>query len=414
MTRPRVLLVKPVLPYPPEQGTKVLSFGVIESLCETFDVTVLARILDAGEAAHARALERWCTRVVTVLPRNRRSACSRVAFKIAYTLRHLATGRSMKSLYDCPGAFVSAARELAGQAFDLVIVEYWQLYPLLDVFPADRTVLLTHDVDVRVERERNRLTRGPLARAVARLRRAAEAREEIAAYRHAPRVWTLTGRDAGAVRELSGGRTEVGVMPFGIAASHFVAEPAPRTSREVLFMGAMGADFNRDALIHFVRDIYPAVATLPGVTVTVVGGALPPEVAGFADVPGVRVVGHAPDPRVHLATAACLVVPLRFGGGLRIRILEALAAGLPVVCSPVAVEGMGLEAGAHVLIARTPGEYRDHIARLVEDPASAAALAGRALARVRAAYGPETRGEGLRSWVARSIREGAERAQTGA
>lgn len=397
--KPRILLVKPVLPYPPVQGTKVLSFGIIESLAEEFDVTVLARILDPGEARYVRDLERWCSRVVGVLPGNRRSFAARGAYKLAYVARSLLTGRSLKSLYDCPGSFVNAARTLAREAFDLVIVEYWQLYPLLGVFPPERTALLTHDIDAAVNRERVRFSQGWAGRAAARRRWRLERREEARAYRSAGRVWALTGRDADAVRTMADTPVDVSVLPFGLPASSFVDARAARSSREVLFLGAMSAAFNRDAIGHFVRDIHPSLATLPDIRFSVVGGALPPEVAFFARRPGVSVIGHTTDPRGFLERAACLVVPLRFGGGLRIRILEAMAAGLPVVCSPLAVAGMGLEDGTHVLMAREAAEYRAQVARLLDDPAFALALAERARQRVWEAYGPDARGPGLRRWM---------------
>jgi glycosyltransferase involved in cell wall biosynthesis len=403
--KPRVLLVKPVLPFPPEQGTRVLSFAIVEALSEAFDVTVLARILDPGEAAHARALERWCSRVVTVLPANRSSALARVAYRLAYTARSLLTGRSLKSLYDCPGAFVARARELAREPFDLVIVEYWQLYPLLEVFPPSHTVLLTHDIDRQVNRDRTALEYGAMRRVMAAWRNRVEGREEARAYRRATRVWALTSRDADAVRSISPD-TRVEVLPFGLDAGAFAGAAAPRESREVLFMGAMGAVFNRDAIVHFARDIHPLLAGLPGVSFTIVGGALPPEAAALADAPGVTVTGHAPDPRLYLGRAACMVVPLRYGGGLRIRIIEAMAAGLPVVGSPAAVAGMDLREGDEVLVARTPEEYRLHVERILADPAWAAALAARAREAVWSRYGPRARGEGIRALAASVAREG--------
>jgi glycosyltransferase involved in cell wall biosynthesis len=391
------LLVKPVLPYPPDQGTKVVSFALIESLSTAHEVTVLARVLDRREEASARELERHCARVVTVLPRNRRDRWSRVAFKLGYALRSLVTRRSMKSLYDCPGAFVRTARALASERFDLVVVEYWQLYPMFDVFEPARTVLLTHDVDLAVNRER--LLRGArtLAWVAAARRWRAEAREEIQAYRRAACVWTLSRRDADAVRELSD--SEVDVLPFGLSASSFTPSPQARDSREVLFLGAMGAAFNRDALAYFAAEILPLLSSLEHVRFTVVGG---PRVSEFDAVAGernVELVGHQRDVRPFLERAACLLVPLRFGGGIRIRILEAMAAGLPVVCSPIAVEGMGLEAGREVLVAREPREYRAHVERLLEDRAFALELARAARDRVWEAYGPDARGPRTRALV---------------
>jgi glycosyltransferase involved in cell wall biosynthesis len=401
--RPRILLVKPVLPYPPDQGTKLVSFALIESLSSTCDVTVLCRLLDPGEQARAHELERWCARVVTVWPRNRRSAAARIGFRAAYAARSLVTGRSMKSLYDCPGSLVRAARSLASENFDLVILEYWQLHPLQRLFDPDRTVLLTHDMDRVVNRHRAALERNLLARAAALRRWKQEEREEVRAYRRARRIWALTEKDAGAARLLSRRRATVEVLPFGLPEARFAPAPAGRESREVLFLGALGAVFNRDALDHFARAIHPLLATIEGVRFTVVGGALPRSLAFFGALRNVEVAGHAPDVSPFLARAACLVVPLRFAGGLRIRIIEALAAGLPVVASPAAVEGLALEPGRHVLVATSPPEYRAHVERVLLDRTFATTLARAGQERAREVYGPGSRGAGIRACVERAL-----------
>ncbi len=397
MSRARILLVKPVLPYPPDQGTKVVSMGLIDALSPAHDVTVLARLLARDEEAHVHELEKRCARVVTVLPANRRSRLARVAYKLGYGARALVSARSLKSLYDCPGATMRAARVLAREAFDLIIVEYWQMYPLLDVFPRERTVLLTHDIDTRVYAGRAHIQRDIPTRVRAATTWRVEAGEERRAYRRAGRVWALTRQDADAVAAIAG--REAAVLPFGLSRDAFAAELAARDSREVLLLGAMTSAFNRDAMHHFVRDIHPALASIPGIRFNVVGGALPPEIAGFAREPGVEVSGHASDVSPHLARAACLVVPLRFAGGIRIRILYAMAAGLPVVCSPVAVEGMGFEPGRHVLVANTPGEYRARVRALFDDPALALRIAREARERVWEAHGPNARDAGLRAFV---------------
>jgi polysaccharide biosynthesis protein PslH len=402
--RRKVLLVKPVLPYPPDQGTRVVSTAIIEALAGSYDVTVLARVLDASEAAHVHELEKKCARVVTVFPRNRRSRAARIAYRIAYSARSIVAGRSMKSLYDCPGAFIRAARILAREHFDLVILEYWQLYPLLDVFAGKTTVLLTHDIDLVVNAQRAMLEESLFAKAAALRRWRTERREETRAYRRAKHIWTLTERDSAAARSLSGGTADVGVLPFGLREAQFAPQVGARDSREVLFMGAMSASFNRDALSYFARDIHPLLADIDGIQFTVVGGALPPSLAFFGALRHVEVTGHAPDVSPFLARCACLVVPLRYGGGLRIRIIEALAAGIPVIASPVAVAGMALEPGRHLLVASTPAEYRVHLDRLFSDRALAERLATTAQAHVRSTYGPEARSSGIRAAVEALIR----------
>ena len=303
----------------------------------------------------------------------------------------------MKSLYDCPGAFVRAARALAQEHFDLVILEYWQLSPLLDVFAGKTTVLLTHDIDLVVNAQRAMLEESLFAKAAALRRWRTERREETRAYRAAKHIWALTGRDAEAARKLSGGKAGVSVLPFGLRETQFASQVGARDSREILFMGAMGASFNRDALSYFAHDIHPLLADIDGIHFTVVGGALPPSLEFFGALRDVEVAGHAPDVSPFLARCACLVVPLRYGGGLRIRILEALAAGIPVIASPVAVAGMALEPGRHVLVASTPAEYRAHVERLFADRSFAEALVTTAQAHVRSTYGPEARTTGIRA-----------------
>jgi glycosyltransferase involved in cell wall biosynthesis len=378
--RRRILLVKPVLPYPPDQGTRVVSTAIIEALSAAHDVTVLARVLDASEFELARELEKRCARVVTVFPRNRRGGVARVAYRTVYVMRSFFTGRSLKSLYDCPGAFL----------------EYWQLYPLLDVFPAGNTVLLTHDIDLMVNADRARLEESLLGKARALRRWRTEARDEVRAYRRARNIWALTARDAQAAHRLSGGSARASVLPFGLREACFAPAVKARDSREVLFLGAMGAAFNRDALGYFARDVYPLLAGIDGIRFTVVGGALPGSLAFFGALRHVEVTGHVRDVSPFLSRCACMVVPIRYGGGLRIRILEAIAAGVPVVASPVAIEGMQLEAGRHVLVASSPADYRAHIERVFTDRPFVDALLRDAQAHVRETYGPVARTDGIR------------------
>ncbi|UCH83861.1 MAG: hypothetical protein JSW50_15715, partial [Candidatus Latescibacterota bacterium] len=145
--RPKILLIKPILPYPPNQGTRVASFNLIKALRPHFDVTVLARVTSREQVAHARELENWCSRVVTVMAPNKKSLVHRAAYKLWYQFKAAVMRRSLKRLYDCPGAFLNAAKRLSKESFDLVLVEYWQLQGMMQFFPAEKCVLLTHDID---------------------------------------------------------------------------------------------------------------------------------------------------------------------------------------------------------------------------------------------------------------------------
>jgi glycosyltransferase involved in cell wall biosynthesis len=394
---PRLLIVKPIVPYPPDQGTKVVTFDLIRALEGAFEITVLAKVLDDGDVRAASELERWCSRVVTVAPPNKRSFLHRVAFKLWYSLVSVFARRSLKSLYDCPGAFRTAARALSREDFDVVLVEYWQLYPVMEHFPADRVVLLTHDIDLLVNRASALLERR-LWHKLAKVRRwMVEQREEVRTYQRSRRILTLTERDAHAARRLSRERAWVDVLPFGLDPSRFEPPPGNVRRREVLFMGTLAAPFNRDALDYFVGSIYPLLDDLGEFDLTVVGGDLPSRHAAIARDPRVTVVGRVPDVRPYLHRAACIVIPLRFGGGLRIRTLESMMAGLPVVCTSVAIAGMDFEAGKHFLLADTPAEFASQTKRMVNDPAEAARIAAAARERVVDLYAAASQAERSRA-----------------
>jgi len=384
--RPKVLLIKPVLPYPPNQGTKVASFGLIKALKPRFDVTVLARITSREEERDVDELEKWCTRVVTVMAPNRKSLAHRAAYKVFYQLKSALMHRSLKGLYDCPGVFLRAAKTLSEDHFDLVIIEYWQLHRMARYFPPDRCVLLTHDVDMFVNWQVTLLERY-LPRKIDALRRwLVERREEVAAYRGIRRIWALTERDKNAVEKIGGGKTVVEVLPVGVDVAHFAPSGMQRNRGEVLFLGHLAASFNRDSLVYFAGEVYPKLKDVEGLSVTVVGGHLPRELEPFGLQPEVEVVGHVSDVRPYLHRAWCLVVPLRFGGGLRIRILEAMAAGIPIVCSSVAIAGMPFEPGRDFFLADEATQMAEAVKRVLWDEELARSLAASALRKVGGLY----------------------------
>jgi glycosyltransferase involved in cell wall biosynthesis len=384
--RQRILLIKPTLPYPPNQGTRVVSLGLIKALAPHFDVTVLARLTSRDEIGNARELERWCERVVTVMAPNRRSFFHRLVFKLFYRFKSIVFKRSLKVLYDCPGVFLRAARELSREHFDLVIVEYWQLHRMMKFFPPERRVLLTHDVDMLVNRQVSLLERNLVRKIQAVQRWLTEQREEIAAYRGNKHIWTLTERDKAMVERVSRDEGAVDVMPHGVDVDFFAPSGMRRNRGEILCLGHLAASFNKDALEYFIKKIYPRIDDLDGLSITIVGGYLPKELAFFGLQRDVEVAGPVGDIRPYLHRASCLVVPLQFGGGLRIRILEAMSAGLPTVCSPVAIAGMPFERGTEYLEAETPDDFAREIERVLTDETLSRALSEAALGRVREAY----------------------------
>lgn len=385
----KLLLIKPVLPYPPDQGTKVVTFGLLQVLQDRYDITVLAKLLDKEESVYVEELERYCARVVPVLAPNRKSIFHKIFYKILNNLKSMLTRRSLKGLYDCPGTFKKAAAALAQENFDLIIIEYWQLHPLAALFPPERVILFTHDIDMLVNREISLLERNLFKKISAVRRWMAERNEELYAYKNSNNIFTLTERDRKAVKLVAGKSCRVEVMPFGVDSEYFAAPTMERNRGEILFLGAMGAVFNRDALSYFITKIWPHLDEIEGLSVMIVGGYLPKELTYFSLESNVEVVGRVRDVRPYLHRADCMVVPLRYSGGLRIRILEAMAADLPIVCTDPAIAGMPFEAGTDYLLANQPEEYAEQFERFMQSPELGPSLASNARKKLLQHYSKE-------------------------
>ncbi len=163
--------------------------------------------------------------------------------------------------------------------------------------------------------------------------------------------------------------------------------PATHGRTDLLFVGNFVHMPNRDAACHFVADIWPQVQPrLPGAVVRFAG--LPvPKVAALAQA-GILVTGHVPDLAPLYASSRMAIAPLRFGAGIKGKVLEAMGRGLPVVMTPVAAEGTGAIDGEHALIAATPAAFADAVAALSADDALWLRLApaGRQLVDERFSY----------------------------
>lgn len=378
----KVLVVKPILPWPPNQGTKRVTLSLLEALSPGNEVTLAAPSLSRSEQALATELEKQTgARVITALAPNRRSPFHRAWYKGRVLAESFLGGHSPRALYSSPGNLMREVGRRAGGVFDLAIFEYWYTYRWFPHVRARRRVLLAHDAEFSV----NRLAASEAGAGGARGRSRwaeSERRREIEACHQVDQVWTLTDADGDALALASRlPRSRFVTMPFGVDTGRLNV-PAGGPANSVLFFGAFAADFNCDALDYLLADIWPAIALeRPEAHLTVAGGGLPAPLAARVVAAGGTVLGETVDVRDLYRSAAVVVIPLRFGGGLRIRLLEALSCARAVVATPVAVAGMAGRDGEHYRVRATPRELAGAVVELLERPEEIARLgnAGRRL-----------------------------------
>jgi len=163
--------------------------------------------------------------------------------------------------------------------------------------------------------------------------------------------------------------------------------PLPRSGRqEILYIGSMQYEPNVDAVLHFADAVWPTLhARFPALVFRVAGSGSSAPLARLRTQPGIEIMGEVPDVKPCYQNAALCVVPLRVGSGTRLKILEAMAFGRPVVSTALGCEGLDAEHNRHLLVANDPDGLRAQIERVLTDPGLAATLAanGRALVEQR-------------------------------
>jgi glycosyltransferase involved in cell wall biosynthesis len=178
---------------------------------------------------------------------------------------------------------------------------------------------------------------------------------------------------------------DVRACPTGVDTDYF-HPGAPETPGNVVFVGAMDWKPNEDGAVYFAETMWPKIrAAVPNATFTIVGRNPDPRVRALAGKDGITVTGTVDDVRPYLGAASVVVVPLRVGGGTRLKIYEALAAGKAVVSTTIGAEGLPLEEGVHVVRADDPADFARTVIALLGDPARRRALgeAGRNLVETR-------------------------------
>ena len=229
--------------------------------------------------------------------------------------------------------------------------------------------------------------------------------ESARRYRH---HLTCSEEDARILRERHGA-LDCHAVPSGFDPAFFrPPEPAPhRDPLSLLFLGSMDYGPNVDAARLFAAECMPALrARHPGVRFQIVGGDPAPEVKALAG-PDVVVTGAVPDVRPHLLGCGQLVVPLRIGGGTRLKIVEALAMGTPVVSTPIGAEGLGLADGHDLLLAADPQAMVEAVSSGISDPEAAERRAGQGRRSVHDRYRWEVLGHELAEYWERVAFSGA-------
>ncbi|HZA51307.1 MAG TPA: glycosyltransferase family 4 protein, partial [Myxococcaceae bacterium] len=384
----KLLAILPSIPVPANTGGTQRTLNLVKSLDQAFDLTVLAPRLPSQDLASFEREIRG--RVVTVPASARRSLVDEAMSAISgqpFGYRKFASRKLRAALQ----ALLSKEK-FAAVHFDHIHTA--QLLPIVRRrSPSARVCIDQHNVEAMVLERLVPVSRRWMQPLLAvQARRVRHLEEKL--MRESDLVTACSSVDAGHLQAM-GART-VRIIPNGVHID-FAAVPAPAPSEErrsVVFVGSLDWWPNVEAAERLVREIWPVVrARIRGARLVIVGRN-PPRPLQAAACEDIVVTGTVPSVAPYLATAFATAIPLRAGSGTRLKVLEACAAHVPVVATRLAIEGLPFEHEREVLIAESPHEYADALARLEADGALRDRLV-RAAAKVAAGFDWRAVGDAL-------------------
>lgn len=381
----KLLLVYPYVPYPVNRGTYHRVFNLARELARRHEVDLFC-LADAAEAAAALPVFReFCARVAFhpfAHPPWPRLFPTRLLEPLPTTVTH----------WRQPGVQAALDGFAAGRAYDLVHFVDLVLWPYARALPASAPRVMDRSrVDLLFQQEelanlrlglRDRLLRRENLWKLRRLERAA-ARALRATVVCGPDDETFLRREVDAAAPIF-------VLPNGVDPDYFAADrfpPAPDAAPTVLFCGALDYTPNVDGLGWYFAHADAALrAARPDRRILIVGKNPVPAVRDLGRIPGVTVVGEVPDVRPYYQRAWLQMVPLRIGGGTRLKITESLSIGCPVVSTTIGAQGLELRDGEHLRLADAPGDFGAALAQLLADAGLRDRLRAAGRAQVLANY----------------------------
>ncbi len=348
LSQPSVLAVTSQLPWPLDSGGHLRSYHVLRALASHFRVRLVAGIPSGTTPTLAPLHEAGITVLPVPLPRRHwTSEAARLAGALLTREPYVLYRR-----HDWAAMHTAVAHAVAVDAPACLYLDHLDSFLFARHRGQSRVVIDLHNVYSRLaartatEDGVNPATRLFLRREAQRL-----ALLEARAAQETDQVLAVSDDEAEYFSDL-GGRTTV--VPNGVDVARYAALPTGRRdgAPNILFVGTLNWTPNVQAVTTLATDVLPAVRRiLPEATLTLVGRDPAPAVSALAGTPGLHLAGAVPEVLPWLASATLLAVPLESGGGTRLKILEAFAAGLPVVSSAVGCEGIAAQHGTHLIVA---------------------------------------------------------------
>jgi len=361
----KILWVKAGGLVPPDTGGKIRSYNILRELARHNSVTFFSFHAAHQNDAHP-GLENTFERVVSV-PLSLPVSKSR-ADMLDYVIRLLSFQPYLITKY-CRSEVRHKLRALLQQeTYDVIVCDFVSPAGVIPWNSPIPKVLFTHNVEAVIWRRHYEVATNPVWKAISwwewRKMEAAERRY----LRLADRVLTVSETDRDAFATFLDPQ-KITVIPTGVDVEYFQPMPMEEVPDSLVFTGSMDWLPNEDAIIYFVESILPLIKQQhPRVSLEVVGRNPSRKLQSLVETEtSVRLTGWVEDIRPFLARGSVCIVPLRIGGGTRLKIFEAMSMGKAVVSTSVCAEGLPVQTGENILLADAPNDFASSVITLLRD-----------------------------------------------
>jgi sugar transferase (PEP-CTERM/EpsH1 system associated) len=379
----RILFITDAIPYPAISGAPLRTYNLLRHLAKQHEVYLAAFVKTPEQKAGVAHLQEFCQMVKTA-----EMPVDRALRRPFDALRYLIKGIPPDLRFHHSDELARKIRRLAATVdFDIVQIDHTHMGLYLEALPRElwkRAVWMVHDIDysryARLARVETKLAR--------KLRLWLHSRMLQSWEPHFAERFKRCVTVSRADRELllaANPRLQVDVAPNGVDTQIYKPLP-PSTAPALIFVGNMDAIACVNAMVYFCRQIFPLIRrVIPQAEMWIVGINPRPEVKALAGN-GIHVTGQVDDVRPYYGRSTVCVVPLRAGGGTRLKILEAMALGRPVVSTTIGCEGLEVTDGVHLLIADSPESFAEKTLHLLQDKSLQESLTWRARQLVTTHY----------------------------
>ncbi len=372
--------------FPADSGGKIRTLNVLRHLARRHEVTYLCNV-QAGEEVALSQMAELGLQVETIPWQETSRESPRFYLELA---RNLGSRFPYNADKDFDPQLRNRAIELISrESFDLLICDFVQMARNAIGLDVPAKILFEHNVEAEIFRRHAETDSGWLRRRYMGLQWRRMQAFEAEAGRQFDAVIAVSRRDQSLFASDYGWK-HVEVIDTAVDLDYFTPQPGLERAGRVVFVGSLDWLPNQDGVRYFVDEIWARVRErCSDATFQMVGRNPPADIERLADVPGVEVVGTVPDVRPYLAEAAVVVVPLRVGGGTRLKIYEAAAMQKAVLSTSLGAEGLDVTNREHIVIADEPATFATALVELLDDQHARDNLAAAARKLVAENYSSE-------------------------